>query len=346
MDLEIDGAMGEGGGQVVRSTLAFSLLTGTPVRIVRVRDGREKGGLRHQHVAAIRAAAVIGRANVTGDAVGSREIVFRPHAVEGGKYVFDVGTAGSATLVFQTVVLPLLLRAARPSTIVFRGGTANPMAPPFFFLERVYVPLLRSLGADLSVALRTHGLYPRGGGAFEAHVAPSRLGPLSLLQRGDAVAHEARFLVAGLRRSIAEREESTYAAAFAGTTPTVRTSIDDVGSATGPGNLAMAYLGHAGANEVVTRFGERGVSAEKVAALLADDVRAFLTSGVPVSEHLADQLVFPLAFGSGGTFFTGPLSLHTRTQIDLLAHVTGVRVTTTPIGTNVIVEVPPLDCTR
>lgn len=173
--LTLDGARGEGGGQVLRTALALSIVTGTPLRIVRIRAGRERPGLMRQHLAAVRAAAAISRAEVEGAAEGSRELVFRPGPVVPGKYAFSVGTAGSATLVFQTV-LPALLRASAPSHVTFEGGTHNPLAPPFEFVERAFAPLLRRMGAGLALKLKRPGFYPRGGGGSRRRSSRRRSG--------------------------------------------------------------------------------------------------------------------------------------------------------------------------
>ena len=319
MVLEIDGSMGEGGGQVLRTSLAVSLLTGVAIRIVKVRQGRPKPGLARQHLTALRAAQAVGRARVEGDFVGSRQVTFDPGSVEGGEYVFDVETAGSSTLVFQTVLLPLLLRAKRPSTLVFRGGTHNPMAPPFHFLQQVFVPHLRSLGAKVELHFKNYGLYPRGGGEFHARIEPcAGLSALELLERGPLLAHEGHFIVAGLDVRIAEREAQAYASFWEHT----RVQAEHAG-ATGPGNVAMASLLFDRGSELITLFGARGISAEQVASNLATEAQAFIDSAVPVGEHLADQLLLPMLFGAGGSFRTCPLSRHSRTQIELLHQLTG-----------------------
>src|SRR5512143_2963577 len=139
--LEIDGASGEGGGQILRSSLALSLVTGIPFRIVNVRAGRKRPGLMRQHLTAVQAAAAVGQARVAGADVGSRELTFEPGTVRAGDYRFSVGTAGSATLVFQTV-FPALALAKAPSSVTVEGGTHNPMAPPFDFLARAFLPLV------------------------------------------------------------------------------------------------------------------------------------------------------------------------------------------------------------
>ncbi len=206
----IDGSKGEGGGQILRSSLALSLLTGQPFRVHDIRAGRQKPGLLRQHLAAVRGASAISDAVVQGAELGSRELVFTPGSVKGGTYTFSVGSAGSATLVFQTVLLPLLLRGGAPSSLTFEGGTHNPMAPPFDFVARAFLPLLRKMGADVRVDLSAHGFYPAGGGVFTADVAsaPSLAG-LSLLDRGAHVANTATSVLSRVPIAVATKELDT-----------------------------------------------------------------------------------------------------------------------------------------
>ena len=182
--IDIDGSQGEGGGQILRTSLALSLATGRPFRIDGIRAGREKPGLLRQHLTAVHAAASVSGATVAGAELGSTTLSFEPGPVAGGEYHLAVGTAGSATLVLQTV-LPALLRAVEPSELVLEGGTHNPFAPPFDFVAKTFVPVLRRMGADVTMSLERYGFYPAGGGRFSARVAPSALRPLSLTRRGE-----------------------------------------------------------------------------------------------------------------------------------------------------------------
>ena len=169
--LKIDCSMGEGGGQILRSSLALSLVMGRSIRIEKIRAGRKKPGLLRQHLTAARAAAEIGRAQVRGVELGSEELEFAPGVVVPGEYRFAVGSAGSATLVLQTV-LPALLTASGPSQLVLEGGTHNPMAPPFDFLEKAFLPCIRRMGPRVEATLTRPGFYPAGGGAFEVAIEP------------------------------------------------------------------------------------------------------------------------------------------------------------------------------
>ena len=195
--LTIDGSFGEGGGQILRTSLALSLVTGKPFRIERIRAAREKPGLRSQHLTAVNAAAQVGNAEVRGNEIASAELTFAPRAVTPGKYFSPVGTAGSTSLVLQTV-LPALLTASGPSTLVLEGGTHNPMAPPYDYLKEVFLPLLRQMGANVTSRLERYGFFPAGGGRVIVHVQPATLTPIAILQRGKIAERRADAIVSKL----------------------------------------------------------------------------------------------------------------------------------------------------
>ena len=165
MMITIDGSAGEGGGQILRSSLALSLVTGQPFRMERIRAKRQKPGLLRQHLTAVEAAKAVGCAEVSGETLGSQTLDFRPGPVTPGNYRFAVGTAGSATLVLQTV-LPALLTASDPSTLTLEGGTHNPLAPSFDFLDRCFMPLIHRMGPSVELELKRPGFFPAGGGRF------------------------------------------------------------------------------------------------------------------------------------------------------------------------------------
>ena len=318
--ITIDGSQGEGGGQVLRSSLTLSLVTGRPLVIEKIRARRKNPGLLRQHLTAVRAAAEVSGAEVEGAALGSRRLVFRPGPVRSGDYAFRVGTAGSATLVLQTV-LPALLLAEGESNLTLEGGTHNPFAPPVDFLEKAYLPLVNRLGPRVEVQLVRPGFYPAGGGQFTVRVQPTKqLGRLELINRGQIVARRVRAMVANLPRHIAEREcrtivqETGWNKSF---------SIDEVKGSRGPGNVVMIELEAEHVTEVFTGFGERGVRAEDVAMQALREAEEYLAADMPVGTHLADQLMLPLGIGaylgSGGSVFrTMELSLHSTTHLEIL----------------------------
>ena len=320
--LDLDGSMGEGGGQILRSSLALSMVTGTPVRVRDIRARRARPGLMRQHLTAVQAAARVSGARVEGAEVGSREIAFTPGEVRPGEYRFDIGTAGSTTLILQTL-LPALLHAAGPSRLTLEGGTHNPQAPPFDHLERVFLPLLRRMGARIEAVLERPGFYPAGGGRFSVTIDPSRLSGLELLERGEIRSRRAVSILSALPRHVGERE-LRHVVRETGWDPASQELREVVSP--GPGNVLLLEIESAALTEIFTGFGERGVPAEEVAARALREMRRYLDAGVPVGEHLADQLLLPLALAGSGAFATLPLSLHAATQIELVPRFLDVRI--------------------
>ena len=313
--ITIDGSEGEGGGQILRTALALSLVTGRPFRIESIRAGRKKPGLLRQHLTAVRGAAEVSGARVTGADLGSRTLTFEPSQVRGGSYRLAVGTAGSATLVLQAV-LPALLFAREPSRLTLEGGTHNPYAPPFDFLAETFLPVLRRMGASVDVRLDACGFYPAGGGRFTVAIEPcSTLGGLALLERGDTQVH-ARALVASLPENIASRELGVVRERLGIERQSCRAQTVD--ASIGPGNVLMIVIDSESVSEVVTGFGEKGVSAEKVASDACDEAQAYLAAGVPVGIHLADQLLVPMALAGDGTFRTLKPTAHTLTNAGVI----------------------------
>ena len=314
--LTIDGSFGEGGGQIIRTSLALSLITGKAFRVYNVRAGREKPGLKPQHLMAVRAAAEIGSAQVDGAAVGSREFTFTPGEVRPGEYHFSIGTAGATMLVLQTVLPPLMI-AAEPSVITLEGGTHNKHAPPFDFLQKTFLPLVNQTGPHVTLSLERYGFYPPGGGRVNVYIEP-RTEPraLRIETRGEILDRCARALVVKLPVSIAERELAVIREilGFSEDELQVETSTN----ALSPGNVVMIELRSPQLTEVITSVGERGVRAEAVAERAAHEAASYLETGAPVGEHLADQLLIPLALAGGGSYTTGPLSLHTTTNIEII----------------------------
>jgi RNA 3'-terminal phosphate cyclase (ATP) len=207
--IRIDGSFGEGGGQILRTSLALSLVTGQPFRSEKIRAGRKTPGLLRQPLTAVNAAARIGQAEVEGTSIGSQQLTFTPGKVAAGEYAFAVGTAGSTTLVLQTVLPALLLAASSggPSRLTLEGGTHNPFAPPFDFLARAFLPLLNRLGPRVEATLERYGFYPAGGGKLTVTIEPAaRLTRLELPERGEVTERRARAVVGNLPLRIAERE--------------------------------------------------------------------------------------------------------------------------------------------
>jgi RNA 3'-terminal phosphate cyclase (ATP) len=296
---------------MLRSALGLSLATGIPFRMENIRAGRPRPGLRPQHQAAVEAAARVGRAEVAGNHPDSPAVEFRPRGVVFGRHRFKVGTAGSAPLVLQTV-LPALLGARESSELVIEGGTHNPMAPPFDFLEKAFLPLVRRMGFHAEIRLEKHGFYPAGGGRLSARIDPSETpAPIEILERGSLLRRKGRILLSNLPLGIAERERRS-AAGRLGWDPGLF-EIEPVFDPAGPGNALLIEVESRALTEVFSAFGLKGVRSELVAAAAAEEVRRYLDSGVPVGERLADQLLIPMALAGGGAFRTLEPTAHART---------------------------------
>jgi len=312
--LDIDGSFGEGGGQVVRTSLALSLLTGKPFRMRNVRARRKpKPGLQPQHLMSVRAAARIGKAKVTGDSVGSSQFTFEPGPVTPGRYEFAIGTAGATSLVLHTVYLPLALSGG-PSEVIIEGGTHNEKAPCFHFLQTTWRAYLARLGILVKLEMTRPGFYPRGGGRIVAHFQPvTTLRPVKLTE---SVAHnkvDVLSATAGLPDHVAKRQarRATVRLRDSGIEPEVTFEQWEGG----PGSVLAITVSGA----VPTLFfglGARGKPAETVGDEAADEALAYVRSTLPVDPHSADQLVLPLAVAEGDSeYHVSEVTKHLTTNV-------------------------------
>lgn len=330
--LLIDGSRGEGGGQILRSGLALSVATSRPFQIENIRAGRKKPGLLRQHLAAVRAATAISGAQVEGAYLGSKALTFQPGPVRGGDFELAIGSSGSAMLVLQTVLAPLLL-AHTPSRVIVQGGTHNPSAPPFEAFANSFLPLLRRMGVNVTVELLSFGFQAAGGGQVVLNIEPLKEAQeLDLHDRGAVVRQEADIVIAHLDRQIAERE----AAALLGNLGWSRKQckIRDVPNSPGPGNVLHVCCHFEHITEIFTAFGRRGVSGQRLAKLLARDALQYLERAAPVGRLLADQLLLPLALFGGGSFTTVEPSNHTRTNVETLNAFLGPCVRMEPLNSD------------
>lgn len=322
----IDGSEGEGGGQIVRNACALSLVTGEPFQISNIRGRREKPGLMRQHVTAIEAACVIGNAECQGLSVGSTELTFRPGRVVPGDYQFAVGTAGSTGLVLQTILMPLILADA-PSRLVLEGGTHNMMAPPFEFIERCFLPIVNRMGATVSARLVRHGFYPRGGGRIEVDIEPAPLRPIDCVDRGAAQGVSATALFAGLPFDIADREIQTARKLLHW--PDEAFAVRQLSHGEGPGNALLLQADYEHVTEIVTGFGQLGVSAQSLAKTAANRMAGYQVSVAFAGPYLQDQLVLPFALARGGAFTTVKPSQHFMSACEIVERFLGIRPTLT-----------------
>lgn len=320
----IDGSEGEGGGQMLRTALSLSLVTGKPFRIEKIRANRSRPGVMRQHVTAVEAACAIGGAKCEALAVGASELTFIPGAVEPGEHRFAVGTAGSTNLVLQTVLPPLMLAGA-PSSLVLEGGTHNIYAPPFDFLDRVFLPILNRMGPRISARLVRPGFYPAGGGRIEVEIEPCPgLGRVDLLERGELRSVMARAVVAALPGEIAVRELAAVEKVLGWPEESLR--IEQLPERQGPGNILMLEAVFDHAVELVSGFGKLGVPAQTVGDQAAKRMAGYLASTAVAGPYLADQLLLPMALAGGGSFTTVKPSKHSLTGAEVIAKFLDVRI--------------------
>lgn len=318
--IEINGSEGEGGGQIVRSSLALAAVTGQDLKLTQIRGGRKKPGLLRQHLAGVRAITQIAGAETTGDELGSSELVFRPGELSGGDYRFEVGSAGSAVLVAQTI-LPALMFADKPSIVTIGGGTHASWAPPFDFFQRCYLPQLARMNAQVGATIESHGFYPAGGGRLVMNVSPSRsLCGLSIQERSGTMSPKVIALVSQIPASVGQRECDVIARKTGWRSSACE--VIEVQEAGGPGNVVMIELGFDNVTELMIGFGKIGLKAEQVARSVLREARSHLANNAPVGPRLADQLMLPMGIaasqGHASQFRTGPLTLHSRTHVELL----------------------------
>ncbi len=314
--ITVDGSYGEGGGQILRTSLALSLVTGKPFTIKNIRAGRKKSGLMRQHLTAVNASAEIGNARVTGIRIGSDSFTFEPETVKTGNFHFSVGTAGSCTLVFQTI-LPALMMGKTPSQIVLEGGTHNPFAPPFDFLEKAFLPLINRMGPTVSAVLERTGFFPAGGGRFKVSVTPSqKLERIDVVERGKIIKRRVCATVSKLPLNIANRELRIFHSKLGWDKDCLQ--AHEVTDSRGPGNIVTAEIWSENVCEVFTGFGVRGVRAEKVAENTVKVVMEYLSSDQPVGKHLTDQLLIPMVLAGRGKIRTYAPTKHTITNIEVI----------------------------
>ncbi len=314
--ITIDGSQGEGGGQVLRSALTLSLMTGRALSITAIRANRKRPGLLRQHLTAVCAAQEISSARVEGAELGASSLTFVPGTVQAGCYRFAIGSAGSTLLVLQTILLPLCL-ARGSSEITLEGGTHNPLAPTYEFLRDVYLPVLRRMGVRVEVSLLRPGYAPAGGGAISVKIDPcDRLVPLDLLQRGELLQRRAVAVVNRLPEAIAQKELSVVCDQLK--LETDEQELQSTLEADGFGNVLSVSLSFEHITELFSAVGELGKSAQMVARLVGSAAQRYLKAGVPVGDHLADQLLLPFVIAGGGSFRCTALTSHFKTNVSVI----------------------------
>lgn len=312
--LEIDGSYGEGGGQILRTAMALSSVTGDPVKISNIRAGRPNPGLSPQHVTSIEAVAQISDAEVDGLFAGSKEIVFKPRSLVGGDYEFDVGTAGSISLVLQSCLVPSILSKAKVRMTI-KGGTDVKWSPPIDFMRLVHLPLLSRFGPSCELEIVSRGFYPEGGGEVLVEVSPvPRLRGIDLGIRGDVLALEGVAYAQNLPEHVVSRMKHSALKKLLGFKH-VRVESDlRKGRSTGAGIALATEFGNTVLGE--SALGEKGVRSEALGEGCAQDLLETIASGATVDEHMLDQVLPYMALAEGQSrVLAEELTGHAETNI-------------------------------
>jgi len=324
--ISIDGGFGEGGGQILRTALTLACISGRPLHIYNIRAARPNPGLAKQHLSCVRAVSEICSARCKGAELGSQVLDFEPGQVHCGNYHFDIGSAGSATLVIQTV-LPVLFLAKEPSKITVTGGTHNPWAPPFDFLKETFLPAIGSAGFQADCRLLKHGFFPAGGGKIEFDIQPWNKktdSSINLNRQDNERRVRGRIYTSKLPSHIANRQRKLLLESGLNIDEIEHIEITDSISA---GNCVMIRLCGSKRITVFTAFGMRGRPSEKVVGEVVDMTQAFLTGAAAIDHFSADQLLIYMALSKSGCFTTNELSKHLTTNMEVIKKFLPVKFT-------------------
>ncbi len=325
--IEIDGSFGEGGGQILRTSLSLSCLLKRPFRILNIRKGRKKPGLMPQHLACVKAMELLSSAKVDGASIGSMELTFKPREVKPGNFFFDTGTAGSTTLVLQTM-LPCLALSDKKSSLTIKGGTHVPFSPSFHYVKEVFCEFLKRTGIKSTLTIEQFGFYPKGGGLIRAEIEPAkRINNIRLLERGRLLKIRGLSCVANLPLSIAERQKEGFIKTIGNAIPSKHEiDIETLSvKSLGPGTFIHITAEFENSIAGFTALGEKGKKAETVGEEAGTSfLRYYETSGA-LDPHLADQIIIYLGIAEGiSEFTTSEITRHLLTNLWVLNKFTGL----------------------
>jgi len=313
--IHIDGSFGEGGGQILRTSLAMAGITGKRLQITNIRAKRDKPGLGKQHLACVEAACKVCNAKCKGDELRSMALDFMPGEIQSGNYKFDIGSAGSALLVAQTV-LPILFNAKGASKITVTGGTHNTWAPPYDFIMDSFLPVISAAGFKAECKLEQYGFYPAGGGKISFEINPYKFEKaIDLCDVNGEAKITAKIYTSKLPINIAQKQRKLLVNSGL--------KIDeiehvDVRECVGAGNCVVISIVKGNHTSVFTGFGAKGKPSEKVIAEVVNDARDYQESGAAIEHHLADQLVIYMGIQKTGRFITNRLTKHLTTNMEVI----------------------------
>ncbi|MDA8213809.1 MAG: RNA 3'-terminal phosphate cyclase [Nitrospiraceae bacterium] len=305
--IEIDGSFGEGGGQILRTALSLSCLFNKPFRIFNIRKGRKNPGLMPQHLTCVKAAQLLSNADVTGDSKGSTELKFYPKEIKGGDFFFDIGTAGSTSLVLQTII-PSLIFLKEKTTVTLKGGTHVPFSPSFHYISEVFAPVLEGLGIKIGLTIESYGFYPKGGGRIRAEIFPAMgVNPLRIIERGKLVRLSGYSGVGNLPLSIAERQRNALIEKIHSQAAGLGCPVDvEIIDTQTPGQGTFIFIRSESENFTAgfTSIGEKGKRAEVVGEEAAMEFTHYYSSNAALDSHLPDQIVPYLPLCKEESIFT------------------------------------------
>lgn len=323
--IEIDGNLGEAGGQILRTALSLSCLLRRPFRIFNIRKRRSRPGLMPQHLMCVHALARVSHATVRGNHPGSMDLVFEPGETTAGTYFFDIGTAGSTSLLLQALLPPLLF-CNDPTWLTLQGGTHVPFSPPFQYISEVFIPSLARLGFRLRADIETYGFYPRGGGVVKIEIdpVPVRLSAFLALRRGTIQHVRGVSGVGNLPQSIGDRQRKAAKGVLS--QKGITGDIESISvPAVGQGTFVFIGVETAECNAGFSSLGERGKKAETVGIEAADKALSFLSTDACLDPYLADQIVAYLSLVPGeSAFSTSSLSDHLLTNLRVVDRFLGI----------------------
>jgi len=323
--LEIDGSFGEGGGQILRTSLTLSALTKKPFRIYKIRANRPKPGLQRQHLTAVNAVKTLTNATVKGDKVGSTELIFEPKdIVEEGEYTFDVGTAGSITLILQTI-LPLLVN--RKIKVVLKGGTDVPKSPSIDYIRLTFLPLLEKIGIKSKIELVKRGHYPEGGGEVRIYDVKGDILPFSLVSQGKLIEIRGIAHVSSLPAHIAEREAKSakdYLSRFFDVPINIDIDVreKEISRGTGISLVSVFENTFLGSDSL----GERGKRAETVGEEAGKMLYEDITTKATADRHMGDMLMLYASLSPKAEYLGAELTSHARTNAEVISKFLNVKI--------------------
>ncbi len=321
--IEIDGSFGEGGGQILRTALSLSCITGRPFELFNIRRGRKKPGLMPQHITCVNAVSEISSARVSGIKTGSTRLSFTPGRINSGNYIFDIKTAGSCSLVLQTLLLPLL-SADSPSHITIKGGTHVPFSPTYHYISEVFIPMLYRIGIRVDPSINRYGFYPKGGGESSFRIFPAgKINGLNPVSKGTLLSVHGYSGVSRLPISIAERQKNALLQKLYPLSADVQ--VLDVPS---PGQGTFVFL-KGEYEQVLSGFsslGKRGKPAENVGKEVVEQFTAFHNTPACFDPHLSDQMVMYLSLShEDSSFTTSRITQHLLTNLWVIEKFLNIR---------------------